>query len=198
MRVLIATRNPGKARELAALLEDEPVQIVSLADFPSVPETVEDGETMAANAAKKAQEGSLATGLLTVADDSGLEVDALDGAPGVRSSRFLGRGSTEEERNTEILRRMREVPDERRTCRFRCAVAVARDGRIEGATEGTCEGRIAHVPRGNHGFGYDPIFYLPDRGCTMAELEPQEKNEISHRGRALREAASILRRQLAG
>ena len=197
-RVLLATRNAGKVRELVRLLADESVEVVSLADFPHAPDTVEDGATMADNAAKKAREASLATGLLTVADDSGLEVDFLAGAPGVMSNRFMGRETTEAERNAEILRLLSGVPPERRTCRFRCAVALARDGQLIGSAEDTCEGRLAEGPRGGDGFGYDPLFYLPDRGCTVAELSADEKNAVSHRGKAMRKAVAALRDLLKG
>ena len=160
---------------------------MSLLDLPDFPAVVEDGATMAENAAKKARETSQATDLLVVADDSGLEVDALGGAPGVHSNRFLGRESTEAERNEAILRRLEGVPDERRTCRFRCAVALARNGELVGETEATCEGRIAHAPRGDNGFGYDPVFYYPPMKRTFAQLSSEEKNRVSHRGKALAE-----------
>lgn len=191
-QVLFATRNPGKVRELRQMLAAYGIEVTSLLDFPELPEIGEDGATMAENAAKKAREISTHTGLLVVADDSGLEVDALDGAPGIHSNRFMGCETTEAERNTEILRRLEGVPEERRTCRFRCAVAIARDGRVLATTEATCEGRIARHPRGAHGFGYDPLFYLPDRDCTMAELTPEQKNTLSHRGKALRQAAEAI------
>ena len=192
-QVLLATRNAGKVRELARLLADQSVEVVSLADFANAPETVEDGDTLAANAAKKAREASRGTGLLALADDSGLEVDFLAGAPGVHSNRFMGRKTTDAKRNAEILRLLAGVTAERRTCRFRCAVALARDGQLVGAAEDTCEGRLAEAPRGENGFGYDPIFYLPDRDCTVAELSADEKNAVSHRGKAMRRAVALLR-----
>ncbi|MDR7415970.1 MAG: XTP/dITP diphosphatase [Armatimonadota bacterium] len=198
MRVLVvATRNEGKLRELRRLLEDLPFELRSLQDYPHLPPVPEEGSTYAENATRKALAVAQATGEISLADDSGLEVDALDGEPGVHSARFLGQDATDAERNAEILRRLAGVPWERRTARYRAVVAVALpDGTVR-TFEGTCEGRIALEPRGSGGFGYDPIFYVPDLGRTVAELLPYEKDRISHRGKAMAQAREFLR-SLAG
>ena len=198
-RLVIATKNEGKAREVAALLADLPYEVVSLADYPDAPEVEETGSTFVENAILKARAYAKFTGELTLADDSGLEVDALDGAPGVLSSRFA---PTDPERNLKLLGLMKDVPDERRTARFRCAIAIAEPQRVPPLTKGgaggvkTCEasveGVIAHEPKGTHGFGYDPIFYVPSLGKHMAELTADEKNAISHRGKALEKAKALL------
>ncbi len=190
--VVLATRNPGKVRELESLLADLPVRLQSLIDFPQIPPLPEEGDTYAANAASKAVAVARATGQAALADDSGLEVDALDGAPGVRSSRFLGEEATDAERNAAVLERLRDVPAEARTARFRAVVAVAlRDGTVR-TFEGVVEGRIADRPAGETGFGYDPIFLVPQFGRAMAELGPEVKNRISHRAQAVRAARTYL------
>ncbi|MCX8052719.1 MAG: XTP/dITP diphosphatase [Armatimonadetes bacterium] len=188
-KLLIATRNHGKAREIATVLADLPFQLVTLADYPDAPEVEETGATFVENAIAKACAYAACTGELTLADDSGLEVDALDGAPGVFSSRFA---PTDPERIAKLLDLMRDVPDELRTARFRCAIAIALpDGRVQ-VCEDSLEGLIAREPKGTNGFGYDPIMYLPDLGKHVAELEPEEKNAISHRGKALIKAKQLL------
>lgn len=191
--LVLATRNPGKVREMRALLADLPVVVQSLADYPQVPEIAETGTTFAENATLKARAVAAATGHLALADDSGLEVDALDGAPGVYSSRFAGPDATDADRNALLLEKLRDVPAPQRTARFVAAVAIATPAGELHLTQATCEGRIACQPRGEHGFGYDPIFLLPERGQTMAELSPEEKNQISHRARAVAQAREILR-----
>jgi XTP/dITP diphosphohydrolase len=190
-RLLLASGNPGKLVELRALLRGLPVEVGARPDLPDVAET---GETFVENAILKAHAAALWSGEWALADDSGLEVDALDGAPGVLSRRYAGPGATDAERNARLLAELAGVPDARRTARFRCAVALAApDGRVWTA-EGTCEGRIAHAPRGEHGFGYDPIFRLPDLNRTMAELLPEEKDRLSHRARALAAMAQVIQR----
>jgi XTP/dITP diphosphohydrolase len=160
---------------------------------------VEVGDTFAENARLKAVSYAMAGGRLTLADDSGLEVDALDGRPGVHTARYGGDALTPEERYQLLLREMRHVPWELRTARFRCAIALAApDGALLGESEGVCEGIIALEPAGSGGFGYDPVFYLPDRELTMAQLAPGEKKEISHRGRALRAMAPEIKWHVAG
>ena len=197
MKLLIATHNPGKKREYAELLQGLNVELITLDDLGIDEAVEEDGESYAENALLKAQFYAAAEGVLTLADDSGLEVDALGGAPGVLTARYAGEGATDEQRYSLLLRQLREVPDERRTARFRCVIALAwPDGPTE-VTQGTCEGRITHKPRGKHGFGYDPVFYVPKYGCTMAELPPEIKNRISHRARAAAAAREILRSNLA-
>lgn len=188
-KLVVATTNQGKAREVAQLLEGMPFEIVSLADYPNAPDVEETGTTFTENAVLKATAYARFTGELTIADDSGLEVDALDGAPGVYSSRFA---PSDPERIFKLLDLMRNIPDERRTARFRCAIAISEpDGSIR-TCEGKVEGLIAREPRGNNGFGYDPVFYVPDLGKHMAELSSSEKNAISHRGAALRAARELL------
>ena len=182
MKLLIATHSAGKKREYASLLEDLALEQVTLDDLGVEQTIAEDGASYAENALLKAKGYAAATGLLTLADDSGLEVDALDGAPGVLTARYAGEGASDEQRYLLLLQNLRGVPDERRTARFRCVIALAwPGGRVE-ITEGVCEGRITHGPRGEHGFGYDPVFYVPEYGCTMAQLPPEVKNRISHRG----------------
>lgn len=193
-KLLIATHNAGKKAEYAALLQGLGLELVTLSELGIALTIAETGETFAQNAILKAKGYAAATGLLTLADDSGLEVDALGGAPGVYTARYGGEGLSDEERYRLLLENMQGVSDEQRTARFRCVIALAwPDGRIELA-EGSCEGRIAHQPRGQHGFGYDPIFYLPEFGCTMAELPAEVKNRLSHRARAAAVAREILKR----
>jgi XTP/dITP diphosphohydrolase len=191
MRLIVATRNPGKIRELDRLLKGLPVEIVS-AEAAGLPDVEETGTTFEENARLKAQSALRHTGETSLGEDSGIEVDALDGEPGVYSARFAGPDATDDDRNAELMRRLDGVPDTQRTCRYRSVVVVAfPDGR-EAVCEGSCEGRIGDEPRGANGFGYDPIFYLPERGLTMAELSPEEKNRISHRGRALAQLRQTL------
>lgn len=190
-KLVIATKNPGKAREMAEALAGVRYEIVSLADYPNAPDIDETGSTFAENASLKAAAYAEFTGELTLADDSGLEVDALDGAPGVFSSRFA---PTDAERNAMLLDLMKDVPDNRRTARFRCVIAIAEPRGGVQTCEGAIEGVIAREPKGANGFGYDPIFCVPALGKHMAELTPSEKNAISHRGKALEKAKRILGR----
>ena len=190
--LVLATKNPKKVEEIRALLADVPVRILSLLDFPDIPDTPETGTTFAENAEIKARAASKTTGKIALADDSGLEVDALCGEPGVYSNRFAEPGASDRDKYMRILELLEGVPDEKRTARFKAAIAVAApDGEVK-IIEGTCEGRIAREPRGINGFGYDPIFYLPELGKMMAELTSEEKNTISHRGRAFRSAKNLL------
>ncbi len=190
--VVLATRNPGKVREMLALLAGLPVQIRTLDDYPAIPTLPEVGTTFEANATGKAVTVARLAGQVALADDSGLEVDPLGGAPGVDSATFLGPAATDEDRNAWVLGRLRGVAEGLRTARFRAVVAVARpDGDVR-SFEGTCEGRIADAPRGDYGFGYDPIFFVPAYGRTMAELPPEIKNRISHRARAVEAARPYL------
>jgi len=183
--LVIGTRNAGKVREIAAILAPLPVDLVpldALGDIPPVPET---GETLEANARAKALGYARATGQWALADDSGLMVDALGGAPGVRSARFGGEEADDAANNAALLRALAGHPSETWTARFRCVAALATPDRVLAVTEGTCEGVITDRPAGTNGFGYDPHFYLPDCGRTMAQLPAEEKNRISHRARAL-------------
>ncbi len=189
--LLVATRNAGKLKEIEAILGND-VTLKSLADYPEAHEVVEDGDTFEANAIKKAVETANATGQITLADDSGLEVDALDGAPGVYSARFAGLDATDADNIKKLLSLMAGVPEEKRCARFRCVIAVVTpDGEARTAT-GVWEGRIVGEPRGDNGFGYDPLFFSPENGCTSAELSPETKNLTSHRARALRAAKAII------
>jgi XTP/dITP diphosphohydrolase len=196
LRLCLATRNPHKVREIAALLQALPgldVEIRGVRDFPGCPEVAEDASTLEGNAEKKARVVCDFTGELTLADDTGLEVDALDGGPGVFSARYAGPGCDFAANVRKLLDEMRSVPDERRTARFRCVMALATPQQRAASAGSSCQlelftgtvhGVISREPRGSGGFGYDPVFYLPDEGCTLAELSLEWKNRCSHRGRA--------------
>jgi XTP/dITP diphosphohydrolase len=189
-RLVIATTNAGKAREIKEILSGLPFELVTLADFPPMVEPDENADTFAGNAEIKALAAADHTGELAVADDSGLVVDALDGGPGVYSSRFA---PTDPERVAKLLDVMKDVSDDARAARFVCVAAAAEPGRVIDTAEGRVEGRIIRKPQGDNGFGYDPIF-LPDGfDLTMAELDSETKNGISHRGRALEALKGILR-----
>jgi XTP/dITP diphosphohydrolase len=192
--LLLATRNPGKVREFRRLLDKIPLSLRDLREFPDAPEVLEDGDTYLANARLKALSLARFTGLPCLADDSGIEVDALGGAPGLYSARFAGPGSTDEANRDLLLVRMREVADEQRQARFRCALVVVKPNGDEIAAEGACEGFITREPHGGGGFGYDPIFYYPPASRTTAELRDTEKDRISHRAKA----CTILVPQLRG
>ena len=195
MKVIMATNNADKVREIREILNDPEIQIVSLKDAGIEINVEETGTTFEENALLKARAVRDLTGCVTAADDSGLEIDYFDKAPGIYSSRFMGEDTPYEEKNTAILERMKDVPDEKRSARFICAVAVCRPDGIEKTFRGVMEGRIARQIAGEGGFGYDPIFFLPDRGCTSAQLTENEKNAISHRGKAFRQAAQELKAQ---
>jgi XTP/dITP diphosphohydrolase len=194
-RLLVATMNPKKRAEMVQILSAASlnIEILTLADFPGAVEVEETGETFLENAHLKARAGAALSGLISVADDGGLVIDALGGAPGVQSHRFLGADTSFDVKMDRVLEMMRDVSMGERTCRFVSAVVVATpDGRVY-ECERTCEGRIAHEKRGSYGFGYDPFFLLPERGQHMAELPPEEKHKISHRGKALAGIIPILR-----
>lgn len=192
MKILLATQNLGKVKELEELLQGEEIEVISLADLEEWEEIEETGTTFAENASLKARIAAQRTGLISLADDSGLEVDALNGAPGVNSARYAGTPKDDEKNNAKLLAELEGVPDEERTARFRCALAIALPTGEEYLTEGIVEGRILKEPRGREGFGYDPLFYLPDFGRTMAQLALSQKNKISHRAQAFRNAIPIL------
>jgi XTP/dITP diphosphohydrolase len=184
--LVVATLSAGKRRELAALLGHLGLTLVDLSAFPEAPPVAEDADTYLANARAKAVAASRHTGLPALADDSGLEVDALGGAPGVRSARFAGEGASDDENVALLLERLRGVPDAARTARFRCVIVVARPDGGELVAEGTCEGRITTEARGRGGFGYDPVFFHPPSGATFAELDAEAKQRVSHRAAACR------------
>lgn len=191
-KIVIASRNRGKISEFRVLLQGLSVDVLSLSDFPDLPDIPETGKTFRENALLKAQFVTAATGLIALADDSGLEVDYLQGAPGVYSARFAGPNSDDQANNKKLLASLEGVPCNDRTARFRCVVAITTPQGGEFISEGTCEGMIARSPRGNSGFGYDPLFLAPSLGKTFAELGPSGKNRISHRARALHTAREIL------
>jgi XTP/dITP diphosphohydrolase len=191
-RLMLATLNRAKARELVALLGDVPYTIVPLCDIPGATLPEETAETYAGNALLKAHAAARYGGDLVMADDSGLEVDALGGGPGVRSARFGGPGLDDAGRTALLLERLRGVPLERRTARFRCVIAVVSAAEAPRTVEGLAEGLIAEAPRGTGGFGYDPVFFYPPLGRTFAELGDAEKSGVSHRALAVRAARTLL------
>ncbi|MBI4709690.1 MAG: XTP/dITP diphosphatase [Nitrospirae bacterium] len=209
MNIILATRNKKKAEEMQKILgaagtvPNLPpsagnsgtvliVSVLTLQDFPECPDVIEDGDTFEANAVKKALHTAKHTGMIAVADDSGLEVDALNGAPGVFSARYAGEPSDDKKNLEKVLQKMKDVPDEKRTARFVCCIALALpDGNVK-TFLGYVEGKIGRVPRGNNGFGYDPVFYPDGHDRTFAEMSDNEKNALSHRGRALRKLQEYL------
>jgi len=195
MKLLIATHNRGKLREYQEILSQLPLELVTLDDVGISDDIEETGTTFEENARLKATAYAQISGLLTLGDDSGLEVDALGGEPGVYSKRYAGPGKSDAERNAYLLTKLANVPADRRSARFRCVIVVAEPGGSDEVAEGTCEGTIAFEPRGTNGFGYDPIFELAAMDKRMAELAPEVKNRISHRGLAARELLEILRKK---
>ena len=192
--LLIATRNRGKLKEIKQILDDLPFNIVDLDQYPSIETVEESGSTFAENASLKAGGYASQAGVLTLADDSGLMVGALGGAPGVHSARYAGEGASDGDRTEELLRALANVPKTQREARFISVVAIAQDdGKIVNLSVGECQGQIASEPQGADGFGYDPIFIPLGSTLTFAQLEPAEKNRISHRARALSKAAAFLR-----
>ena len=192
--VVIATANRHKFEELKELLDVPGITWRSLAEFPSVKPIREDGRTYECNAIKKAQAASRQTGLLALADDSGIEVDALDGEPGIRSARFSGSHGDDAANNAKMLRLLRDVTAQKRSARYRCALALCRGGDVTALAQGKWEGRIAFEPSGSGGFGYDPIFYLPGRRKTAGQISRALKQRISHRANAARRLAPALRK----
>jgi XTP/dITP diphosphohydrolase len=198
MNLLVATHNRGKLAVFARLLAGLNVKWLSLDDVGMTADVEETGRTFLENAILKAQQYAAEANLLTLADDSGLLVDALNGAPGVHTARYGGPGLTIRERFQRVLVEMQDVPWEQRDAHFHCALALAGpDGTLLGTAEGSCDGKIAWEPAGDQGFGYDPIFYLPAYGRTMGQLSPGEKQQISHRSRALQALEPLLRRVIA-
>jgi XTP/dITP diphosphohydrolase len=194
-KMLLATNNRGKARELKMLLRELPIELVLPEELGISAEVDESGATFEENAKIKATALAKRSGLLSLADDSGLEVDALGGEPGPLSARYAGEGASDKERVDYLLAKLKGVPREKRTARFRCVIAIATpEGKVE-LCFGECQGLITFGPRGERGFGYDPVFYFPGLDKTMAELPLEVKNKVSHRGAAAREAIEYLRRR---
>ena len=192
MKLVLASRNAGKLKEIVRLLESDGVSVLSLDGFPDAPEVVEDGDTFAANAVKKAETIARAIGLPCLADDSGLVVAALQGRPGVHSARFAGDSADDRSNNLKLLAEMALVPEEQRQAAFCCVMALCLPDEPTRLFEGRVEGLILKQGQGDGGFGYDPLFWLPEFGCTMAELSVDIKNKISHRGLALRQVVEYL------
>jgi XTP/dITP diphosphohydrolase len=192
MELVVATRNQGKLLEIRRLLAESEIRVLGLDAFADLPEVEEDGETFEANARKKAETVARLTGRLTLADDSGLVVETLAGRPGVRSARFAGDGATDADNNRRLLAELSGVPRERRQAAFHCAMALCRPGDDCRIFHGEVPGLILEAPRGDGGFGYDPLFLVREYGRTMAELPLEVKNRISHRGQALRRALEYL------
>ena len=189
----LASSNKGKLRELAGMAAGSGVEIELLPDFARIPAAAEDHNSFALNAVEKATHYSLYTEELVCADDSGLVVDALEGAPGVRSARFAGPGATDEENNRKLLEELESVPEERRAAHYVCVLALAQKGKLLAAFSDRCEGVIVDEARGTGGFGYDPYFFFPLLNKTLAEVSEEEKNQVSHRGKAFRKLVDFLR-----
>jgi len=191
--IVLASNNAGKVREINQLLASEQIKVVAQKEF-NIPDAVEDGLSFVENAIKKARHAASLSGLPAIADDSGIEVDALNGAPGIYSARFAGANATDQENLQKLLQRLEGVPDEQRTARFQCLLVYMRHA--EDPTplicQGTWEGRILHAPKGENGFGYDPVFYVPTHHCSSAELPAEIKNSLSHRGQALQKLLCAL------
>ena len=197
-KLLLATRNRSKVEEYSLLFQAAPFEVTSLADENIQLEVSETGDTLEENASQKALGYAADRDFLVIADDSGLEVDALGGEPGVLSARYGGEGTSDRDKVALLLSRLEGVPRERRSARFRCVIAIASAAEVVGVCEGRCEGVIAVEPRGNQGFGYDPVFYVPELGRTMAELSMEEKNRVSHRGAAASKALRFLESYVLG
>ena len=193
-KLLLATGNPAKVREYSLLFKDVPYQLTTLTEEGINIEVVETGDTLEVNAKLKATAYAAGSQLLTLADDSGLEVDALGGAPGSLSARYAGEDASDKERIDLLLSQLKDVSWANRSAHFRCLIAIASPLGMVELCEGECQGFITFEPRGNQGFGYDPIFFLPELGKTMAELTMKEKNKLSHRGRAAQNAFLLLER----
>lgn len=190
--LVIASKNAGKVAEIAAALQHLPLKVMSLADFAQIPDAIEDGSTFMENALIKAKYYSTLTGKACLADDSGLEVDALQGAPGVYSARYAGEAASDADNNHKLLVEMAQVDSANRTARFRCVLAFVDTNATVITADGTCEGLILDAARGTEGFGYDPLFYIPVLNKTLAEISIADKNAISHRGAALKSLAAKL------
>ncbi len=195
-RIVFATGNAGKMREIRMIMEDMGMEILSMKEIGINPDIVEDGTTFTENAIIKAKAVAALTDAIVLADDSGLEIDALNREPGIYSARYMGEDTSYRIKNANLIERLEGVPDEKRTARFVCAIAAVLPNGELLTTLGTVEGRIGYEEKGANGFGYDPIFFLPEFGCTSAELTDEQKNEISHRGKALRAMKELLQEKL--
>jgi XTP/dITP diphosphohydrolase len=193
-KIVLASSNVGKVREFNELLEGSGIEVVPQSVY-GVPDIEETGLTFVENAILKARNAAQHTGLPAIADDSGLEVDALDGAPGIYSARYAGVGASDEDNLRKLLDALKNTPDNERGARFQCLMVYMRHGAdpTPCIVQGTWEGSILHTPRGENGFGYDPVFYVPEQNCSSAELAPEVKNRLSHRGQALRQLITLLR-----
>lgn len=194
--LVVGTKNEDKLREIKALLKGAPVKVLSLADFPDCPEAVENGRTFIANADKKARQYSRHTRTLTLADDSGLMVSALNGRPGVYSARFAGAGCTYQDNNRKLLKLLAKTPPSRRGAKFVCVMSLFEKGKKIASVRGECQGKIADAERGKHGFGYDPVFVPSGQSRTFAEMPSGVKGRMSHRGKALRAAKKAVLKYL--
>lgn len=195
-KIIVATGNKDKAREIKSIFNKcgvDDVEILTMKEEGINPDIIEDGETFEANALIKAHAVAALCDCIVLADDSGLEVDALGGEPGIYSARYMGEDTSYRIKNQAIIDRLEGIPDERRSARFVCAVAVVCPDGFETTVRGVMEGRIGYEEDGENGFGYDPIFYLPEYGCSSAAISPDEKNKISHRGKAFREVYEIIK-----
>lgn len=197
MKLVLATNNPHKVEEIKSILSDLEVEILTPQDFDNFPELKEEGSTLEENAVSKAMVTCRFTGLPSLADDTGLEVEALNGAPGVISARFAGETATYDENNRKLLSLLEGLPKQKRNAVFRCVIAIAFAEQDVQTVEGRAEGIIVEKPRGKQGFGYDPLFYFPPLGRTFAELSPHEKNRVSHRAKALARAKELLVHKLS-
>ncbi len=195
-KIIFATKNKGKIKEINAIMSDMNVQVVSMEEAGINIDVIEDGNTFEENAIKKAEEIMKISGLITMADDSGLEIDYLDGAPGVYSARYMGEDTPYNIKNSKILEIMKDVKEEDRTARFVSVIATAIPNKKTITTKGTIEGIIGYEIKGENGFGYDPIFYVPEYNMTTSEMNPDLKNSISHRGKALRLMKEELKKEL--
>lgn len=195
-KIIFATSNQDKMREIRAILSDFPVEIVSMKEAGIHVDIIENGATFEENAVIKAETIEKATGAIVLADDSGLEIDYLNKEPGIYSARYMGEDTSYHVKNMNLIQRLEGVPDEKRTARFVCAVAAVFPDSETVTVRGTIEGRIGYQEEGNNGFGYDPIFYLPEYGCTTASLSSEQKNAISHRGKALQMIKTVIGRYL--
>ncbi|SMQ83280.1 XTP/dITP diphosphohydrolase [Bacillus sp. OV166] len=190
--VIIATKNPGKAREFEHIFASRGIEVRTLLDFPEIPDVDETGSTFEENAILKAEAVSQALGKMVIGDDSGLMVDALEGRPGIYSARYAGEQKNDQNNTDKVMSELKGLPQEKRSARFYCALAVAVPGQETITVSGTCEGRILEEQRGTNGFGYDPVFYVLEKGLAMAELSSDEKNKISHRANALKKLDVVL------